>query len=70
MNGIRFQFSLPMLIILKDGPWHGAEAAVVEIDDIRVEQVLVGQMGRGSESDMGRLSYIFKSDSAARNFSA
>ena len=45
--GICFQLSLPVLIAIEDRTRHGAKAAMIEIDDIRVEQVLFGEMWKG-----------------------
>ena len=46
VNGVAFQFALPLLIFFKDGARACAEAAVVEKDNIVFDQELAGEFGQ------------------------
>ena len=67
---ICLQLSLPVLIVFKHWTRHRAKAAVIQIDDLRVEQVLFSQMGKGQRKCHGQVLCSCVRVSARRSFSA
>src|SRR5579859_4561535 len=43
LNRLKLELSLPGLIALEDRPWTGAEGAVIEKHNVRIEQELLAQ---------------------------